>query len=328
MILSLSKGRLLTPSLVINKTNSTIDKILGGELPILKKLRRYVVASGGKRIRPLFLYYLGKAYRLDGDELIRLGALLEIIHAASLLHDDVVDGADERRSKPTGAKLFGNKTVILGGDHLLGSGLKYLNTLKNADYLTVFTDAVSALAIAELLQMQHLFDLKTTPKTHAAVVDGKTAVLFRAAGALVAIMQKNEDFYRSETAALGQTFGRFFQQRDDYLDYFDAARLKKRGLQDFSNGIVTPPLHHLLKAAAKNEKTRLTQLWKSSAAGVPLPEAEIMALMQKYRIAERCAQDLTKMQREILQGLDRLPEKEPRERIRSEFQKILAVAAP
>lgn len=318
----------MQPSLVIHKTNKTIEGILAGNLPILKKLRRYVVTSGGKRIRPLFLYYLGKSFRLDGDELIKLGALLEIIHAASLLHDDVVDGADERRSKPTGAKLFGNKTVVLGGDHLLGAGLKYLNTLRNSEYLTVFTEAICTLSEAELIQLHHQFDLNTSLKTHASIVDGKTAVLFRAAGALVAIMQGNPDFYRSKTALLGQDFGRFFQERDDYLDYFDAARLKKRGLQDFSNGIVTAPLFHLLKRASKGEKARLTLLWKSAANGGTLPDAEILGLMQKYGIHEKCATQLTRLQQNILQGLDELPEKEPRERIRAEFQKILAVAAP
>ena len=122
-------------------------------MPILKQLQRYVVTSGGKRIRPLFIYYLGKAYRLENAELIRLGSLLEIVHAASLLHDDVVDGAEERRSKPTGAKLFGNKAVVLGGDHLLSSGLQALNNLGNPQYMAVFTDAIKALSAAELLQM-------------------------------------------------------------------------------------------------------------------------------------------------------------------------------
>ncbi len=298
-------------------------------MPILKKLQRYVVTSGGKRIRPLFLYYLGKSYRIEDRELIRLGALLEIVHAASLLHDDVVDGAEERRSKPTGAKLFGNKAVVLGGDHLLSSGLQALSRIGNDKYMTVFTDAIKALSAAELLQMQQHFDLKTSRKTHAAVVDGKTAVLFRAAGALVAIMRGEADFYRSETALLGLAFGRFFQYRDDYLDYFDAARLKKRGLQDFSNGIVTAPLHFLLADASKLEKARITQLWRAAETGdATTAFHEIPALMVKHRVAEKCAHDLGQMQRGILAGLGQLPEKAPRERIRTEFEKILAVAPP
>lgn len=298
-------------------------------MPILKQLQRYVVASGGKRIRPLFQYYLGKSYRLDDRELIRLGSLLEIVHAASLLHDDVVDGAEERRSKPTGAKLFGNKAVVLGGDHLLSSGLKALSNIGNSQYMNIFTDAIKALSAAELLQMQQHFDLKTSPKTHAEVVDGKTAVLFRAAGALVAVMRNEGDFYRSETAELGLAFGRFFQYRDDYLDYFDSARLKKRGLQDFSNGIVTQPLHYLLASANKPERARIEALWRRAKAGDAAPAlGEIMPLMAKHKVAEQCGEDLGRMQREILAGLTRLPEKAPRERIRTEFEKILAVAPP
>jgi octaprenyl-diphosphate synthase len=318
-----------SPARVISDTNKQISQILQGKMPILKQLQRYVVASGGKRIRPLFQYYLGKSYRLDDRELIRLGSLLEIVHAASLLHDDVVDGAEERRSKPTGAKIFGNKAVVLGGDHLLSSGLKALSNIGNSQYMNIFTDAIKALSAAELLQMQQHFDLKTSPKTHAEVVDGKTAVLFRAAGALVAVMRNEGDFYRSETAELGLAFGRFFQYRDDYLDYFDSARLKKRGLQDFSNGIVTQPLHYLLASANKPERARIEALWRRAKAGDAAPAlGEIMPLMAKHKVAERCGEDLGRMQREILAGLTRLPEKAPRERIRTEFEKILAVAPP
>jgi octaprenyl-diphosphate synthase len=315
---------LFSPARVISDTNKQISKTLEGRMPILKQLQRYVVTSGGKRIRPLFIYYLGKAYRLENAELIRLGSLLEIVHAASLLHDDVVDGAEERRSKPTGAKLFGNKAVVLGGDHLLSSGLQALNNLGNPQYMAVFTDAIKALSAAELLQMQQHFNLKTSRKTHAEVVDGKTAVLFRAAGALVAIMRGQGDFYRSETAELGLAFGRFFQYRDDYLDYFDAARLKKRGLQDFSNGIVTAPLHILLQAAEKPEQRRIEALWRAVEAGdTQQALKEIPDLMAKHRVAFKCSADLARMQRDILAGLEALPEKAPRERIRAEFQKFL-----
>lgn len=324
-----SGDKLLTPPRVIQETNKTIATILRGDVKILKKLAAYVVSSGGKRIRPLFLYYLGKANNLEGKELIRLGALLEIVHAASLLHDDVIDRADERRGQPTGAKLFGNKQVVLGGDHLLSSGLQYLNTLGNPHYMAVFTDAIKALSEAELVQMQHHFDLKTDLKTHGRIVDGKTAVLFRAAGALVAILQqKGGDFHRSETAALGESFGRYFQHRDDYLDYFDAQRLRKKGLQDFANGIVTRPLAFLLKAVSRPEYAGLRAEWShAQKSGQVRSQGEILQLMQKYRIEEKCRDLLRADEQRILAGLAALPEKEPREIISREFQKILAVRA-
>jgi octaprenyl-diphosphate synthase len=143
-----SSAELWAPPKVISKTNRVIASILAGDLPILKKITAYVVRSGGKRIRPLFGYYLGRSYGVDGVEMVRLGALLEIVHAASLLHDDVIDGAEERRSKPSGAKLFGNKQVVLGGDHLLSSGLSYLNSLNNPSYMAIFTAAIKTLSSA------------------------------------------------------------------------------------------------------------------------------------------------------------------------------------
>lgn len=318
---------LLSPRRVIQDTNKTISHILQGDLKILRQISAYVVASGGKRIRPLFTYYLGRAYDLDGKELIQLGSLLEIVHAASLLHDDVIDEAEERRSLPTASKLHGNKAAVLAGDHLLSSGLKYLNSFKNPRYMDVFTTAIQALSTAELLQMQHHFDLKTSAAVHARVVDGKTAVLFQAAGSLVAIMRGEQDFGRAETAALGLQFGRFFQLRDDYLDYFDSVRLKKKGLQDFTNGIVTRPLLRLLQCAGKQEKAAIQAAWLAGRKGTGNGQKLVLQLMEKYAVAAHSAAELKALQQQILDKLAALPGKAAREVITGEFQKILAVRA-
>ncbi|HMV35576.1 MAG TPA: polyprenyl synthetase family protein [Turneriella sp.] len=320
---------LYSPARVISDTNKTIASILQGDLRILKKIAAYVVESGGKRIRPLFMYYLGRACRIDSRELIELGALLEIVHAASLLHDDVIDGADERRSRPTGAKLFGNKQVVLGGDHLLSSGLKYLNGMQNSSYMTIFTDAIQALSAAELLQMQQHFNLKTSRKLHDRVVDGKTAALFRAAGALVSVMRGEKDFYHTDIADLGLTLGRFFQERDDHLDYFDAARLKKKGLQDFLNGIVTYPLLLLLSSANRTESGEIRAEWEfARLQGKIRNQERILNLMKKYDVERRSADELRAMQKQILAGIGQLPEPKARQIISTEFEKILAVRSP
>lgn len=320
---------LYTPSRVISDTNKKIASILRGDLRILKKIFAYVVESGGKRIRPLFMYYLARACGVERPEVIDLGALLEIVHAASLLHDDVIDGAEERRARPTGAKLFGNKEVVLGGDHLLASGLRHLNGMQNFAYMTIFTDAIQALSEAELLQMQQHFNLKTSRRQHERVVDGKTAALFRAAGALVSAMQGERDFYRTETANLGLALGRFFQERDDHLDYFDAARLKKKGLQDFVNGIVTYPLQLLLAEASRAELAEIHAEWEfARLQGKIRKQERILQLMDKYDIERRSVAELKKLQEQILAGLARLPEQRPREILSTEFQKILAVRSP
>lgn len=318
-----------SPARVIADTNRTLASILRGDLPILRRITAYVVQSGGKRIRPLFLYYLGRGYGIDSSELIKLGALLEIVHAASLLHDDVVDGADERRSRPSGAKLFGNKQVVLGGDHLLSSGLRYLNNMNNSAYMTIFTDTIQKLSAAELLQMQQHFNLKTSRAQHARVVDGKTASLFRAAGALVSVLLGESDFYGSETAKLGLELGRFFQERDDHLDYFDAERLRKKGLQDFLNGIVTNPLLLLLQAANRAELAQIRSEWEFTRLRSAIRnEGLILTLMRQHGIESRSASALMAKQREILARIGRLPEPRPRQIITAEFEKILAVCSP
>lgn len=317
------QGRLLSPSLVIHKTNNTITKILKGDIKILRKIAAYVVESGGKRVRPLFLYYLGKSFALPDKTLIEWGALLEIVHAASLLHDDVIDGAEERRAKPTGAKLFGNKQIILGGDHLLASGLKYLNAMGNSHAMEIFTDAIQSLTTAELLQMQELYNARATRATHASIVDGKTAVLFRAAGALVAVLRGETDYFASETACLGLSLGRFFQERDDYLDYFDAERLQKKGLQDFFNGSVTPPLFTLFERVTEREKKEILSAWRLMQNHET--EAVILNLMARYSVRDHVLAGLTLSQETVFAQLESLPQGAPRDRMLLEFKKILAV---
>lgn len=317
---------LLAPAQVISKTNKIIADIIDVDLRILAKIKKFVVDSGGKRIRPLFTYYLGKSYDLESNELLRLGALLEIVHAASLLHDDVVDGATERRSKPTGGVLFGNKQVILGGDHLLATGLSYLNRLQNRNYMTIFTHAIRALARAELLQMQHHFDLKTSAKVHLSIIDGKTGVLFRSAGALVALLRGEAKYQDSGIAHLGLEFGRFFQERDDYLDYFDANRLKKKGFQDFQNGIVTQPLIRLLKVANRADRQTLERSWRETRnTGKVSNAAQIAAMLEKYAIRAALDKDLSQKRENIVRGLANLPEGDAQRIISGEFQKVLAV---
>jgi len=320
---------LLSPARVISETNKHIDKILAGDLKILRKIKSFVIKSGGKRIRPLFQYYVGKAYRLADADLLRLGALIEIIHAASLLHDDVVDEADERRALPTARILFGNKEVVLGGDHLLSSGLKFLNSMGSPPFMDIFTDAIRALSEAELLQLQQHFDLKTSAKTHLRIIDGKTAVLFQAAGALVGSLAGHKgDVYRHEAAVLGLGFGRFFQERDDYLDYFDSARLKKKGLQDFSNGIVTRPLRLLLEKASKADFGIVKEKWRQIRQDLGSVDPQpIVTLMEKYLVKENCSRFLNAEQQKISDQLARLPEPAARRLISAEFQKILAVPA-
>lgn len=317
---------LYSPQRVVRETNKAIAGILSGELRLLRKIQAFVIESGGKRIRPLFLYYLAHACGVAPKELIELGALLEILHAASLLHDDVVDGAEERRARPTAAKIFGNKEVVLAGDHLLATGLRRLNQLGNPQYLEIFTHAVIELTTAELLQLQLRFDLKTREKDYARIIDGKTASLFCAAGALVAVMRGERDFYRSETAGLGLLLGRFFQLRDDHLDYFDPVRLKKQGLQDFTNGTVTAPLLLLLQSASRSELREIRAAWQATArTGKAAGTSHILSLMEKYGIREKSENQLEHMQQELLARIAKLPEERPRQVILQEFQKILAM---
>ncbi len=287
---------------IIKKIDKKLYSIIKEDLKFFKILKRFVVYSGGKRIRPLTHYYFGRIINPDYNEWDSIGAIGELIHSASLLHDDVIDNSDMRRGKKTLHVLYGNKKIILGGDFLLACGLEYLSRLKMGFVLLpVFTRVIQNLAIAEILQMEYEANPEITKEIYETIILGKTADLFSAMTESAAIMnhldQKSVLLFKEQ----GKKMGRIFQIRDDYLDYFSSEKeLGKSLYLDYKRGLITYPLLLLKEKMNKIEKKELFQNWKD-------PEIRqkhlnlTLELLNKYRIQKEIANEI---EREIFVIID------------------------
>lgn len=139
---------------ILAKFDKNLDGIIKEDIPVLKKIKKHVITSGGKRIRPFSHYLFCQFLNVKDKNWLDVGSVAELIHAASLLHDDVVDNAPIRRGKPTIGSLFGDKTAILAGDYLLACGISRLNSLGNPELMEIFSQVLKDLSVSELLQME------------------------------------------------------------------------------------------------------------------------------------------------------------------------------
>lgn len=254
--------------LLIKQFNKKLEQIIKEELPIIKDIKKNVIESGGKRIRPLTHYFLTQLLDYKGKAWLDVGSIAELIHAASLLHDDVIDGADMRRGKPTVGKLHGNKTAILAGDYLLSCGIDHLNGLNNPDLMSAYTSVIRDLSVGELIQMQWEKNPKITMKEYDKIIYGKTASLFGAVGLTAAILSDVDKNRKQRFHRFGVNMGLLFQIKDDYIDYFQGSENSgKTQMKDFLNGLYTYPIIVLIEKANKKEITEVTKILSLSERG-------------------------------------------------------------
>lgn len=266
----------------VGQIERKLASIIGQDLPVLKKIKKYVIQSGGKRIRPLTHYYTLRMLGSDHKEWVDAGAIGELIHNASLLHDDVVDESDLRRGKPSAPVLFGNKTVVLAGDYLRACGLHHLSTLEHSrELLVIFSRTIRLLSEGELIQMEWEGNLKIPPKAYERIIYCKTGCLFGAMTESAAVLA-GADSARAQYRAFGERLGRYFQVRDDYLDYFTPAKeTGKKEMQDFERGLVTWPVMRLLETKKGADKI-LRDIWKDRKKNLK----KMLGLLEERRIQE------------------------------------------
>jgi len=286
-------------SLIIKKFDKKLEQIIQEDLPILKKIKIHVIESGGKRIRPLIHYFLTQLYGYKGKYWLDVGAIAELIHGASLLHDDVVDLAELRRGKPTVGKLYGNKTAILAGDYLLACGIHHLNQLHSPALMDSFTQVIRDLAVGELIQMEWEKSPKITMEIYNKIIYGKTASLFGAVGQTAGILCELSSKEISILYKFGITLGMLFQKKDDFIDYFQESKDSgKTSLKDFQNGLFTYPVILLLENCNSSEKKQVIHLITKPEKSQD-DEKEILDLMKQKQIKEKIL-DLLKLDLKFL----------------------------
>ncbi|WP_437608579.1 octaprenyl diphosphate synthase [Erwinia sp. V71] len=228
--------------------NETILAQLNSDVSLINQLGYYIISGGGKRIRPMIAVLAARAIHYTGSQHITVAALIEFIHTATLLHDDVVDESDMRRGKATANAAFGNAASVLVGDFIYTRAFQMMTSLGSLRVLALMSEAVNVIAEGEVLQLMNCNDPDITEESYMRVIYSKTARLFEAAAQSSAILADATEAQEKALQDYGRYIGTAFQLIDDLLDYSaDGKTLGKNVGDDLSEGKPTLPLLHAMK---------------------------------------------------------------------------------
>ena len=239
---------------------------LGSESELVARLGDHVLASGGKRIRPALALLGAELCGYEGPRVIQIAAAIELLHTATLLHDDVVDVSSLRRGRPSANAVWGNRRAVLTGDFFYARASSMVVEDGDIDLLWIFADAIRRMSEGELLQLERSYDPTVTETHYYSVIERKSAVLLATASESGAILAGVTRAERRRLSDFGRELGLAFQLRDDALDYeAGEATLGKRPYTDIREGKVTLPLLLALKRCTGSERERLVALLKGAA---------------------------------------------------------------
>ena len=222
--------------------DAVIRRRLASEVALVREVAEYIVGSGGKRLRPALVILSAGAFGYRGTQHHELAAVVEFIHTATLLHDDVVDASELRRGNPTANALFGNAASVLVGDFVYSRAFQMMVEVKSMRVMQVLADATNVIAEGEVLQLMNCHNTAIDEHAYLQVIRYKTAKLFEAATRLGAILGGADAVFESAIANYGMHLGTAFQLIDDVLDYWgDKKATGKNVVDDLAEGKPTLP---------------------------------------------------------------------------------------
>lgn len=244
-----SLATLLAPAAAdMAAVNALIEQRLHSSVPTIDQLSGYIIHSGGKRLRPVMAVLAARACGYEGERHHLLAAVVEFIHTATLLHDDVVDESDLRRGRQTANSRFGNGLSVLVGDFLYSRSFQMMVELGLAEVMDVLAGATNRISEGEVLQFLNRRNIDATPEQCLAIARSKTATLFDAAARCGALLAGQPPQRQQALGDYGLNFGLAYQLVDDLLDYQgDAARIGKNLGDDLAEGSPTLPLAYALQ---------------------------------------------------------------------------------
>jgi octaprenyl-diphosphate synthase len=225
------------------KVDQVIADRLSSGVPLVGQVAQYIISAGGKRLRPVILLLTCGALNYQETHKYSMAAVVEFIHTATLLHDDVVDESTLRRGRPTANENFGNPASVLVGDFLYSRAFQMMVDAGSMRIMQVLADATNVIAEGEVLQLMNMHDASLDEEAYLLVIRSKTAKLFEASSRLAAILAKALPALEEACAEYGQALGTAFQVIDDVLDYEgNAAEMGKNLGDDLREGKATLPL--------------------------------------------------------------------------------------
>lgn len=238
-----------------SRVNDLIIKRLSSDVPLVEKIAQYIIESGGKRLRPLLVLLSSRAVGYQQDDHLKLAAVIEFLHTATLLHDDVVDTSDLRRGRSTANARWGNAPSVLVGDFLYARAFEMMVELKSLRIMEILSHATAVIAEGEVLQLMNVKNPDVSEDKYMEVIHNKTAMLFEAASHTGALLAGANDTQAKALQDYGKHLGLAFQLVDDALDYTgDADAMGKNVGDDLAEGKPTLPLIYAM--ANSNEGQR------------------------------------------------------------------------
>jgi octaprenyl-diphosphate synthase len=228
--------------------NKIIHERLQSDVALINQLGHYIVNSGGKRLRPVLTLLCARAFGYSGAHHIELAAIIEFIHTATLLHDDVVDASELRRGQETANAIWGNEASVLVGDFLYSRAFQMMVDINSMRVMEILSEATNVIAEGEVMQLMNCHDADTTEERYLDVIRYKTAKLFEAAAQLGAIVNQATQREERAMADYGMHLGTAFQLIDDVLDYSASSEDTGKNIgDDLAEGKPTLPLIHAMR---------------------------------------------------------------------------------
>ena len=298
-IQALMKSELdLMNKILVDRLDSNVD--------LISQMSQYIINSGGKRIRPLLLLICAKATEYDGDYHYSMAVVIELIHTATLLHDDVVDQSATRRGQETANELWGNAPSVLVGDFLYSRAFEIMVEPNSMEIMRILSKATNQISEGEVLQLLNIKNANVTQAEYFKVIERKTACLFKAACQIAGILSSADQKAIIAMGSFGMHLGNAFQIIDDTLDYeSDSNIIGKEIGDDLSEGKVTLPMIYALEKTKKAENKILKDAIKNADASHIDQIVEILLNVDAFQYSR----DIAKIEsNRALESIDYLPD--------------------
>jgi octaprenyl-diphosphate synthase len=274
----------MTDDILINRLNSNVE--------LINQMSHYIIYSGGKRIRPLLLLLCARATSYSGKDHHAMAVVIELIHTATLLHDDVVDESATRRGQNTANELWGNAPSVLVGDFLYSRAFEIMVEPNSMEIMRVLSKATNQISEGEVLQLLNIRNAKVSRSEYFEVIEQKTACLFKAACQIAGILSESSEELITALGSFGMHLGNAFQIIDDNLDYeSDSSMIGKEIGDDLSEGKVTLPMIYALEQTTGKENKILTNAITEADASNIDNIVDILVNVNAFEFSRNVAKD-------------------------------------
>jgi len=295
----------------MDRVDGLIRQRLESDVVLINQLSSYIIGSGGKRLRPQLVLLAAGACQYEGPHHITVAAIVEFIHTATLLHDDVVDASELRRGNQTANAVWGNEAAVLVGDFLYSRAFEMMVDVQSLIVMDVLASTTNRIAEGEVMQLLNVHEPDVTEARYIEVIEAKTARLFQAATELGAILADASTGTRTALARYGMHLGTAFQIADDVLDYqSDSEAMGKNVGDDLAEGKTTLPLIYAMQDGTQTQRDLIA---KAITDGGIESMPEVLSAIESTGALERCMQRAHQSSAKAVAALDSLPDSEYRD---------------